>query len=198
MAKKDEEAEGGGESKPAKAKGGSKLPLILAIVVVLAAAGGGGAWFALKGKGGGAGASAHGAAAGGHGATSGGHGAASEASGESGGHGEKGDSEASIASTQTGPMWKMEAFTLNLAAGSAKRVVKIEMELEMRDEAAKKVAESRMAPIRDAVIMYVTGKTDAEVLNDQDQIKQQLQRRINNILGEGAVRKIYFTHLLMQ
>jgi len=125
-----------------------------------------------------------------------GHGEAAAGEAKSGAGGEKGSVNPSL--PRPGPSLKMEAFTLNLAPGSAKHVVKVGLELEMKDDGAKAAAEERTAMVRDAVIMYLTGQTDAEIQNNQEQVKAQILKRLNTVLGEGSVKHIYFTELLMQ
>ena len=38
----------------------------------------------------------------------------------------------------------------------------------------------------------------AEIQNNQEQVKAQILKRLNTVLGEGSVKHIYFTELLMQ
>lgn len=96
-----------------------------------------------------------------------------------------------------GPILDVDSFALNLAPGSARGILRLTMKLEMRDKAAEQLAIKYMPVIRDTVIMYMTGRTDAEINNDEELIKRELARRLEDKLGEGSIRNIYFTELLM-
>ena len=97
-----------------------------------------------------------------------------------------------------GEMLVLEPFTINLAPGSMRKILKLTVTLEMKDAAAKKETQDRMPIIRDAFICYLTTKRDVDFDHDQEDMKAELLRRLKGIVGEGVVRRILFTERLMQ
>lgn len=167
----DAEIKEGEEQKPSSPKKKSRVGLILVIVAVLAVAGAAGAVFVIK--------------------------PAALFGGET-----PPEEEVAVGGLtepmEIGVPLPLEPFTLNLAAGSSKRVLKIALELEMCDESAKQAAQARTAAIRDTVITYLTSKRDVEINQDREMIKSELLRRLKSIVGDKAVKRVYFTELLMQ
>ena len=100
--------------------------------------------------------------------------------------------------TQMGVMLPLGSMTVNLAPGSARNVLKVSIELDMQNIAAKEAAEKRLAQIKNAIIMSLTNRLDVEMNGEPELVKRDLLRRFEMILGENAVRDIYFTELLMK
>ncbi|MCX7044867.1 MAG: flagellar basal body-associated FliL family protein [Candidatus Sumerlaeota bacterium] len=189
------------EAAPAPPKA-SKMPLIIIIVLatLVVGAGGGAAYFYMKAKKASAAAAGKVASEAGTGEpkegdqgakpkTEEGHG---ETAKGSDGHGEKSKGNGSM-----GTMMKLDKFIVNLAPGSTRKVCSLTMELELKDSKTEEAAKERMAKIRDAVIMYVTTKSDTEITSDMNAVKIELSQRIQAVLGEGTVKGIYITEFLM-
>jgi len=99
---------------------------------------------------------------------------------------------------EVGPLMDLDAFMVNLAPGSVRKMLKISVSLELRNESTAEEAKKRMAVIRDRIILLLTTQRDENFDRKEDEIKKELLRRLNVILGEGAVKNVYFTDRIMQ
>ena len=154
--------------------GGKKKWMVLAVLILLLAGGGGAAWFYL-GKGGG---------------EEGGKGAFAEKSGESG----RTPGQAVIC--------PLESFIVNLAdkSAAARRYLKVTMALEVDGEANRAKVDRHKTQLRDTIILLLSaqGFDDISTVEGKLGLKQEIQARVNQILGAGAVLKIYFTEFVVQ
>jgi flagellar FliL protein len=103
-----------------------------------------------------------------------------------------------VSAVAMGKILPLETFTVNLAAGSSRQILKITLELEMTDAESVKIAEERMPVIKDKIIMYLSALHDVEVDNDMATIKSDLMRRLGTVVGDRALKGILVTEKLMQ
>src|SRR6266404_4176382 len=83
-----------------------------------------------------------------------------------------------------GPTVRFDNFTVQLKSTDVERYAHMSLELELADEAAKAIVEKRTAPIRDAVLGYLTDRT-AEELRGSDglrDMKTALLKRLEEIV----------------
>lgn len=96
----------------------------------------------------------------------------------------------------------MKSFVVNLLnkKGIERRYLKVTIEVEVGDEAAKQLVERNDAQIRDSVLMLLSNQTLNEIntMEGKLQLKQELLSRMGQILGNGVVRRIYFTEFVVQ
>jgi flagellar FliL protein len=188
------------------AKGGSKglvLGLAAMNVVTLGAL----AAFVLLGQGAKpapAPAGAEGAPAAGHEAPAkegGGHGeAAAEGEGEPAGPGEGEAPAPADPGSALGPVVDLGGFVINLNDSGATRYLKATMKAEVSSAAASDEVTKREPQIRDAVISYLSSLTLRETQGARAKatIRENVARRLNNLLTEGEVRQVYFTEFVTQ
>jgi flagellar FliL protein len=164
----------------AKAKKGSKLPLIIALVVVLAAAGGAAWYFGLL-----PGSTAkepEGEA----------HASATAAEGE---HGKGGGKGASV-----GSMRPLDPFLANLADETSSRYLKMSLQVEFVDADPPAAFDARLPQIRDVILTLVTSKTFADIRTPEgkERLREDVIDRINHVLAKEAVKSVYFTEFIVQ
>ena len=169
---------------PAKAGGMNKvLPLILIINTLLMV---GVLIFVMKKP------AAH-ADAGGEGKAHEGEGEKSEhGSSEKGGHGKE---EGAV-----GPTVRFDNFTVQLKSNDVERYAHMSLELELFDEAGKAIVERRSAPLRDAVLGYLTDRT-AEELRGSDglrDVKNALLKRLEEIVPGKRISNVFITDFIIQ
>jgi len=132
-------------------------------------------------------------AAGGHGAApaAGGHGAAPAA----GGHG-----GAAAASGTATNIYALEPFIVNIYDGQELRYLKVKVELEIVSASVKPEIESRLAPIRDAVLVLLSAKTlqDVQDVQGKNNLKDEILGAINKHIPPGKIAKVYFTDFVVQ
>jgi flagellar FliL protein len=111
---------------------------------------------------------------------------------EKGGHGKE---EGAV-----GPTVRFDNFTVQLKSNDVERYAHMSLELELADEPAKAVVEKRTAPIRDAVLGYLTDRT-AEELRGSDglrDMKNALLKRLEEIVPGKRISNVFITDFIIQ
>ena len=111
---------------------------------------------------------------------------------EKGGHGKD---EGAV-----GPTVRFDNFTVQLKSNDVERYAHMSLELELADEPAKAVVEKRTAPIRDAVLGYLTDRT-AEELRGSDglrDMKNALLKRLEEIVPGKRISNVFITDFIIQ
>jgi len=168
----DEEKEGQEEVAGGKSK---VLLFVLLGVVVLALGGGAAAYFLL-------GSSAEENAA---------DGDAAAADGEAGADGQP----PSVPET-----FAMDAFVVNIADGDKDRFLKLKVDLEVSGPAVSAELTERLPQVKDIMISVVSSQSfgDVRSLEGKDFLREELQTRLNAVVREGTVRKVFFTEFIVQ
>jgi flagellar FliL protein len=96
------------------------------------------------------------------------------------------------------PIFQLEPFITNI--GDRNRFLKLSISIELSSPAVAEKAKAKTGAIRDALIMLITSKTPDDISSSEgkQQLKDEVLTRLNQILGEGSVKNIYFTDFVMQ
>jgi flagellar FliL protein len=99
-----------------------------------------------------------------------------------------------------GPTIKLDNFVVNINDGERTRYLKTGITLEAMDKKTKKEIKNRKPQIRDAVIFLSSNKNFRELrdLQGKRQLQADIQHKINSILRQGKVRRIFFTEFVVQ
>ncbi len=96
----------------------------------------------------------------------------------------------------------LESFIVNLAdkSGLGKRYLKITMEFDVGSERDKQSVEKYKPQLRDTILLLLSTLSFKEIstMDGKLQLKQEILSRANHILGEGVVRKVYFSEFVVQ
>ena len=96
----------------------------------------------------------------------------------------------------------LKSFVVNLfdKRGMGKRYLKISMELEVRNEEARVKVENNIPRLRDTVLILLSSQTlkDINTMEGKLELKNAIVLRMNQILGNKTVRRIYFTEFVVQ
>jgi flagellar FliL protein len=96
----------------------------------------------------------------------------------------------------------LNSFVVNLLDknGVGKRYLKVTMQLEVGKEEEKLLIENHNPQIRDTVLLLLSSQSLKEIntMDGKLELKQALLSRMNQILGDGVVRRIYFTEFVVQ
>jgi len=94
----------------------------------------------------------------------------------------------------------METFLVNLADPGGERYLKVTMQLSLNSEAASQEIDTRMAELRDSILMLLSSKEydDISTLSGKMALKKTLMSTLNRLLKQGTVQDIYFTEFLVQ
>lgn len=101
---------------------------------------------------------------------------------------------------EIGPMVNLESFIVNILDEGEVRYLKAAITLEA--DTVETVAElnQRLPQIKDATLLLIGNKTFAELsdLQGRLQLRAELLNRINSLLINGKVKRIYFTDFVVQ
>jgi flagellar FliL protein len=96
----------------------------------------------------------------------------------------------------------LKSFVVNLLdkRGVERRYLKVTIEVEVGSEADKQLIESNDPQLRDSVLLLLSNQTLNEIntMEGKLSLKQELLSRMKQILGEGVVRRIFFTEFVVQ
>ena len=101
---------------------------------------------------------------------------------------------------EVGPFLQLDPFIVNLADPTGHRYLRAKITLEFRNDEAYQQANTRIPQINDAIIMVLSSKTVEEVLSPEGKMELRLEliRKLNDLLGEESVKNIYFTQFVVQ
>ena len=96
-------------------------------------------------------------------------------------------------------LYTMPSFTVNLS-GTPRRLVRIEMALEMLDKEGFEEVVRNSPAARDQVVRILNRKTfdDIETIQGKLFLKDQIAVALNQALKKGVVKDIYFSEFLVQ
>ncbi|MCR4666508.1 MAG: flagellar basal body-associated FliL family protein [Desulfovibrio sp.] len=99
----------------------------------------------------------------------------------------------------SGVVLPLPYVTVNLYDSGAVRYLKLGMEVEANKDISQAL-KANEARIRDAVIMLLAGKSLAEVSSPDGKVmlKAEVANRLNQILGEQRIVRVYFTDFVVQ
>ena len=99
---------------------------------------------------------------------------------------------------EIGKVVPLETFIVNLAGSKGRKVLKVNMELEVKGEDVIQEIDNRKAQIRDFIIIILSSKTFEEVSSKEgkDYLRNEIKDNINTFLVKGKVSNVYFTELI--
>ncbi len=99
-----------------------------------------------------------------------------------------------------GPMVDIESFIVNILDEEESRYLKAAITVEVNSEEASMELTSRMAQVKDAILLLIGNKTFDELsdLQGKIQLRAELINKLNSILTKGKVKRIYFTDFVVQ
>ncbi|MEA3545017.1 MAG: flagellar basal body-associated FliL family protein, partial [Thermodesulfobacteriota bacterium] len=101
---------------------------------------------------------------------------------------------------QVGPMVSIDTFIVNIMDDNESRYLKASITLEADTEEASMEITQRMPQIKDAILLQLGNKTFDEIsdLQGKIQLRAELINKVNAILLQGKVKRIYFTDFVVQ
>ena len=111
--------------------------------------------------------------------------------------------EDSLKETEIGKVIPLETFVVNLAGSKGRKVLKVNMELEVKgnkDGDGNIIAEidTRKAQIRDFIIIILSSKSYEEVStkDGKDFLRNEIKDNINTFLSKGKITNVFFTEII--
>ncbi|HZO91285.1 MAG TPA: flagellar basal body-associated FliL family protein [Chthonomonadaceae bacterium] len=110
----------------------------------------------------------------------------------------KSEAKEKKASEEVGISMPLEEFLVNLNGGD--HYLRATVALGMKKGITEEQAKEHIAPIRDAILTVLSGKTLRELSNPKgrEDLKEELKEKINKETGEDSVVKVYFTAFATQ
>lgn len=99
-----------------------------------------------------------------------------------------------------GPLKAFDPFVVNLNEPGTARYLKVVIEFEMADAKAAHAADKSKQVIRDEILRYLSSLNLAATLGGEakDKIRDDLKERVDSVLGEGRVRRMFFQEFVVQ
>lgn len=99
---------------------------------------------------------------------------------------------------EVGKVIPLETFIVNLAGSKGRKVLKVNMELEIKGEDIIQEIDNRKAQIRDFIIIILSSKTYDEVSTKEgkDNLRNEIKDQVNSFLSKGKIMNVYFTELI--
>ena len=100
----------------------------------------------------------------------------------------------------TGPVVALDPFVVNLDEPGNARYLKMTVQLEMVGEKDAEVIEKSKQVIRDDVLGYLSGLHVKDTLGAgaKDAIREALMKKLETIVGEHKVRRMFFQEFMVQ
>ncbi len=97
-----------------------------------------------------------------------------------------------------GKVIPLETFIVNLAGSKGRKVLKVNLELEVKGQDIIQEIDNRKAQIRDFIIIILSSKNYDEVSTKEgkDALRNEIKDQVNSFLSKGKIMNVYFTELI--
>ena len=102
--------------------------------------------------------------------------------------------------TEIGPIYSLDGFVVNLLSNSSSRYLKCKIDLELDAPELQEEVDKKLPAIRDLIIRILSSKTVEEIQTSKgkEKLKEEIKRKINEMLTTGEIRNVYFTEFVIQ
>ncbi len=93
----------------------------------------------------------------------------------------------------------LEPFVVNLADPMGRRYLKITMDVEVEPGVSAELT-TAMAKIKDSLLLLLSSKTFSEIssMDQKIELKNEIMERLNQVVGPGKIKNVYFTEFVIQ
>jgi len=104
------------------------------------------------------------------------------------------------ADLEIGPIYPLDAFTVNLKSSGNSRYLKCTINLEIDSPDTQPELDKIKPAVRDVIIRILSSKTVPEIstAKGKEKLKEELKKNVNAILPKGEIRHVYFTAFVIQ
>jgi len=101
---------------------------------------------------------------------------------------------------EIGPIYPLDPFTVNLVSPNADRYLKCKIDLELDSQELQQEIDKKLPAIRDLIIQILSSKSVEEIqtAKGKEKLKEEIKRKINEILTTGEIKNVYFTEFVIQ
>ena len=102
--------------------------------------------------------------------------------------------------SEIGPIYPLDPFVVNLVSPNADRYLKCKIDLELDSPDLQKEVDKKLPAIRDLIIQILSSKSVEEIqtAKGKEKLKEEIKRKINEILTTGEIKNVYFTEFVIQ
>ena len=99
-----------------------------------------------------------------------------------------------------GQLVPLPLFLVNLNDPLGRRYLKLGVEVEVRDAEAQAALAKYEAKIKDTLLLLLSSKTydGLSTMQAKVELKQEIADRLNQIIGNGGVLRVYITEMVIQ
>ena len=101
---------------------------------------------------------------------------------------------------EIGPIYPLDPFIVNLVSSNANRYLKCKIDLELDSPELQQEVDKKLPAIRDLIIQILSSKSVEEIqtAKGKQKLKEEIKRKINEILTTGEIKNVYFTEFVIQ
>lgn len=99
-----------------------------------------------------------------------------------------------------GQLVALPLFLVNLSDPLGRRYLKLGVEVEVRDPEAEAALVKYEAKIKDTLLLLLSSKSydGLSTMKAKVELKQEIADRLNQIIGNGGVLRVYITEMVIQ
>ncbi len=92
----------------------------------------------------------------------------------------------------------LETFLINLSGSQGRKLLKVNMELEVEGDKTPEEIEKRKAAVRDMILLILSSKRyeDVSTKDGKDRLRDEIKQQLNQILKKGLVKQVLFTEFI--
>jgi len=125
-------------------------------------------------------------------------------------HNASGDEDAAEAGTEqkkeeadvkkTIAIYPLEPFIVNIHDGGNLRYLKVKLEFEIANPAVKEEIDPFQAPLRDAILVLLSGKNleEISVTDGKNKLRDEIMATVAKVAPAGKITRVYFTDFVVQ
>jgi flagellar FliL protein len=108
--------------------------------------------------------------------------------------------EVSADAKKTLAIYPLEPFIVNIHDGKELRYLKVKLEFEIASPAAKEEIDPFQAPMRDAILVLLSGKNleDIAGTDGKNKLRNEVMATVAKVVPPGKVNRVYFTDFVVQ
>lgn len=97
-----------------------------------------------------------------------------------------------------GQLIPLETFLVNLSGQRGRKLAKVNMELEVNNEAVMEEIDQLKPKVRDMIIIILSSKTFAQMSTKEgkETLRDEIKDQVNLFLTKGQISKVYFTEFI--
>lgn len=92
----------------------------------------------------------------------------------------------------------LETFLVNLSGSRGRKLLKVNMELELEGDKVAEEIEKRKPQVRDIIIILLSSKTYGQISSPEgkEYLKEELRDTVNAFLTKGKIKRVMFTEFI--